>query len=103
MGSRHENIAGYHNASISHMDGFRNSSFFLAAGTADDNVHFLNTASLVDKLTQAQVRGWRFRMFTDSDHSISTRGGRRELYEEMIAFLVEKWGKARARADIDVS
>jgi dipeptidyl aminopeptidase B len=28
-----------------------------------------------------------------SDHSISTRGARREIYEYLTAFLVEKWGK----------
>lgn len=62
MGSPQDNAAGYNNASVSHMQGFGNSSFFLAHGSGDDNVHFLNTASLVDKLTFNQIRGWRFRM-----------------------------------------
>jgi hypothetical protein len=28
-------------------------------------VHFANSAHLLDMLTQSQVRGFRFRMFTD--------------------------------------
>lgn len=72
------------------------------------------------------MRDFRFRMFTDryvprifllsrgsnllvtsvdpafisssySDHSISTRGANRELYEWMTAYLVEKWGKGGSR------
>jgi dipeptidyl aminopeptidase B len=28
-----------------------------------------------------------------SDHSITTRGAHREIYEFLTEFLVEKWGK----------
>lgn len=110
------NPDGYVTASISNVTGFHNIDFLFAHGSADDNVHYSNTAHLLDMLTKEQVRGYRFRMFTDrqvrpsclwclvlsgeqcSDHSIYKRGANREVYEFMHNFLVEKWGKgARQR------
>ena len=82
-------------------------------------VHFSNSAHLLDMFTEAGVRDFRFRMFTDrcvctvtyivslltvsllvrphSDHSITTRGANRELYEWMTSYLLEKWGKGGTR------
>lgn len=59
------NPGGYVNASISNVTGFNNVEFLLAQGSGDDNVHFANSAHLLDMFTAAQVRGFRFRMFTD--------------------------------------
>ncbi|KAH8104292.1 dipeptidyl aminopeptidase [Phellopilus nigrolimitatus] len=91
------NPSGYDNASISNVTGFYDANFLLAHGSGDDNVHFANSAHLLDMLTAAHVRGFRFRMFTDSDHSISRRGAYRELHEWMTEFLLEKWGKGGTR------
>ncbi|GLB41533.1 putative dipeptidyl aminopeptidase [Lyophyllum shimeji] len=91
------NPGGYVNASISNVTGFFNVDYLLAHGSGDDNVHYANSAHLLDMFTKAQVRNFRFRMFTDSDHSISRRGAYRELYEFMTEFLVEKWGKGGRR------
>ncbi|KAL8279638.1 hypothetical protein RQP46_007951 [Phenoliferia psychrophenolica] len=87
------NPQGYANSSVTDMAGFKNVDFLLAHGSGDDNVHFLNTAVLLDRLTMAHVRRFRFRMFTDSDHSISTRGAYWELMNWLTDFLVEKWGE----------
>ncbi|KAG8722707.1 hypothetical protein FRC08_012586 [Ceratobasidium sp. 394] len=92
MGLPDKNPGGYVNASVARVEGFRHASFLLAHGSGDDNVHFANSAHLLDMLTQSQVRGFRFRMFTDSDHSIGKRGAYRELFEWMTEFLIEKWG-----------
>ncbi|KAF8840395.1 hypothetical protein BDN67DRAFT_951704 [Paxillus ammoniavirescens] len=97
MGLPNDNPDGYINASISHVDGFKNVDYLLAHGSGDDNVHFANSAHLLDMLTQAQVRNFRFRMFTDSDHGINKRGANREVYEYMALFLLEKWGKGGRR------
>ncbi|KZT20995.1 hypothetical protein NEOLEDRAFT_1074339 [Neolentinus lepideus HHB14362 ss-1] len=91
------NPDGYINASISNVTGFRNVDYLLAHGSGDDNVHYANSAHLLDMFTRAQVRDFRFRMFTDSDHGINRRGAYRELYEWMTAFLVEKWGRGGRR------
>ena len=110
------NPGGYVNASISNVTGFHNVDYLLAHGSGDDNVHFLNSAHLLDMLTKEKVRKFRFRMFTDrcvsssgslalffrweltvafSDHSISTRGANREVFQYMEDFLVEKWGQVK--------
>jgi dipeptidyl aminopeptidase len=60
-----DNAGGYQNSSIHNVTAFGNADFLWAHGSGDDNVHYSHTASLLDKLTQSKVRGWRFRMFTD--------------------------------------
>ncbi|EMD39367.1 hypothetical protein CERSUDRAFT_113004 [Gelatoporia subvermispora B] len=91
------NPAGYVTASISNVTAFKDVDFLLAHGSGDDNVHFANSAHLLDMFTHDHVRNFRFRMFTDSDHSIVRRGAYRELFEFMTEFLVEKWGKGGKR------
>jgi len=91
------NPEGYVNASISNVTAFHGVDYLLAHGSGDDNVHYAHSAHLLDMLTRAKVRGFRFRMFTDSDHSINRRGANRELYEFLTGFLVEKWGKGGRR------
>jgi len=60
------NPGGYVSAAVNNVTGFGGVDLLLAHGSGDDNVHFLNTATLLDKLTQSHTRGWQFRMFTDS-------------------------------------
>ncbi|KAH9832495.1 dipeptidyl aminopeptidase [Rhodofomes roseus] len=91
------NPQGYITASISNVTGFHNADFLLAHGSGDDNVHFANSAHLLDMLTQEHVRNFEFRMFTDSDHSMYKRDANRELYEFMTRFLFERWGKGGKR------
>jgi dipeptidyl aminopeptidase len=97
MGLPNDNPGGYINASISHVDGFKKIDFLFAHGSGDDNVHLAHSAHLLDMFTAAQVRNFRFRMFTDSDHSIVRRGANKEVYEYMALFLLEKWGKGGRR------
>ena len=60
-----DNPEGYVTASISNVTGFHNIDFLFAHGSADDNVHYANSAHLLDMLTREQVRSYRFRVFTD--------------------------------------
>ncbi|TYJ58321.1 hypothetical protein B9479_000866 [Cryptococcus floricola] len=89
------NEEGYVSSAVNNVTAFSGDKvdFIWAHGSGDDNVHYANSASLLDKLTQEQVRGWRFRMFTDSNHSMDKRNAYREVYEWMNDFLSEKWGK----------
>lgn len=66
MSTPEANPGGYVSSAVNNMTSFGHANFLLAHGSGDDNVHYSNTARLLDKLTQEQVRGWRFRMFTDS-------------------------------------
>lgn len=59
------NQGGYVNASISNVTAFDNVEYLLAHGSGDDNVHYANSAHMLDMLTKAQIRKYRFRMFTD--------------------------------------
>jgi Prolyl oligopeptidase family len=59
------NPGGYVNASISNVSAFDKVDYLLAHGSADDNVHFANSAHLLDMFTKAHIRKYRFRMFTD--------------------------------------
>lgn len=59
------NPDGYVTASISNVTGFHNVDYLFAHGSADDNVHYANSAHLLDMLTRDKVRNFRFRMFTD--------------------------------------
>lgn len=59
------NPGGYINASISNVTAFHGVDYLLAHGSGDDNVHYANSAHLLDMLTRERVRGFRFRMFTD--------------------------------------
>ena len=65
MGLPADNPGGYINASISHVEGFKKIDYLLTHGSGDDNVHYANSAHLLDMFTEAQVRNFRFRMFTD--------------------------------------
>ncbi|GAA6063684.1 hypothetical protein JCM10212_003351 [Sporobolomyces blumeae] len=87
------NPVGYENSSITEMDGFKHAAFALAHGTGDDNVHFQNSAALLDRFTVAHVRDFRFRLFTDSDHSMGMRGAYWELMTWLENFLLEKFGE----------
>lgn len=100
MKSPVSNSVGYENSSVHVSDGFKKVNFALAHGSGDDNVHFESSAHLLDLLTsKAAVRGGNFwfRMFTDSSHSMSTRGAYRELHEWMTDFLRMKWGAGGKR------
>ncbi|KAJ9106205.1 hypothetical protein QFC21_001349 [Naganishia friedmannii] len=93
MSTPTDNMAGYISSAVNNVTAFEHSDFLLAHGSGDDNVHYANTANLLEKFTQADVRSFRFRMFTDSNHAMSGRHAFRELYEYLNMFLDEKWGK----------
>jgi hypothetical protein len=59
------NPGGYVNASISNVTAFDKVDYLLAHGSGDDNVHFANSAHLLDMFTKEHIRNYQFRMFTD--------------------------------------
>ena len=59
------NPGGYINASMTKVEPFKKVDYLLAHGTGDDNVHFANSAHLLDMFVKGHVRDYAFRMFTD--------------------------------------
>lgn len=81
MHTPQHNPSGYDNASISNMTALdSNVRFLVMHGASDDNVHFQNTLSLLDKLDLANVMNYDVHIFPDSDHSIFFHNGNRIVY-----------------------
>jgi dipeptidyl aminopeptidase len=97
MDTPQANPGGYARSSVHNMTAFHTTPYALAHGSGDDNVHYAHSAHMLDMLTASRARGFRFRMFTDSDHSMGTRGAYREVYEFLEEFLTEKWGAGPKR------
>lgn len=91
------NAKGYNVSDVHISEAFHSHSFALAHGSGDDNVHFENSAHLLDLLTVNKVRDVSFRMFTDSDHGINARGAFSEVHNFLLRFLVEHWGPGGRR------
>ncbi|CAG8569570.1 5544_t:CDS:10 [Ambispora leptoticha] len=63
-----------------------------AVSNMTDNVHFQQTAVLVDRLTLASVHNYQVQFFTDSDHNIMKNNAYSELYLLITRFLEENFG-----------
>jgi len=89
MHTPQHNPLGYENATISNMTALsQNTRFLVMHGFSDDNVHFQNTLSLLDKLDLANVRNYDVHVFPDSDHSIFFHNGNRVVYGKLRDWLV---------------
>lgn len=85
------NGAGYNETAVRNVDGFKNiaGGVTVMHGLGDDNVHYQNTAALVDLLVGAGVSPGKmdWRAFTDSDHSILYNNARAYLYKWLTELL----------------
>lgn len=85
------NLDGYKTTAVVNATGFQNvrGGFLIQHGTGDDNVHFQNSAVLVDTLTTAKVSPKKFHVqwFTDSDHSINFHGATTLVYKQMARYF----------------
>ncbi|KAI8968392.1 dipeptidyl peptidase IV N-terminal region-domain-containing protein [Mycotypha africana] len=86
------NPQGYAQSAVNNMTGFENARYLVIHGTGDDNVHFQNTAVLVDKLTQANIHNFQVHFFTDSNHRISYHNANQNVYHLLTNFLWESFG-----------
>ncbi|PHH87332.1 hypothetical protein CDD83_9007 [Cordyceps sp. RAO-2017] len=79
------NADGYREAAIRNSVGFKKLAgvFSLAHGTGDVNVHYQNTAALLDRLVREGVPPHKVRMmaFTDSDHTLDFHGADHHLHK----------------------
>ncbi|EDV21065.1 uncharacterized protein TRIADDRAFT_60463 [Trichoplax adhaerens] len=90
MLSPKENLKGYEEASIlNRLDGFKNATVFIAHGNADDNVHFQNSAVLVQSLQEKGIQ-FRMMMYPNKNHNIDGYG-RKHLFVAMTNLIAEKF------------
>ncbi|KAG2236310.1 hypothetical protein INT48_001374 [Thamnidium elegans] len=86
------NPDGYIQSAVNNMTGFEEPNFLLVHGTGDDNVHFQNSAVLVDKLTRANIHNYQVQFFPDSNHAIRHHNANPNLYYMLTKFLWESFG-----------
>ena len=81
MHTPQHNKEGYDNATISDTAGLaKNVRWLMMHGSADDNVHFQNSLTLLDRLDLAGVSNYDFHAFPDSDHSIFFHNANKMVY-----------------------
>lgn len=81
-----DNKSGYDdNSPVNHADKMKG-KFLLVHGTADDNVHFQNSAMFVDKLIEKNVQ-FQTMYYPNNDHSIYYGNSRTHLYNMMTNFI----------------
>ena len=94
MHTPQHNPSGYENATISNVTALsQNVKFLVMHGVSDDNVHFQNTLSLLDKLDLAGVMNYDVHVFPDSDHSIFFHNANKVVYHSK--FELDTMGMAR--------
>lgn len=88
MHTPQKNAEGYERASVHNVTQLGKAKrFLLCHGTGDDNVHFQNSAKLLDKLDQAGVENYDFHAFPDSDHAIRFHNANTIIYDKLFSWL----------------
>lgn len=94
MKTYEQNPAGYNETAVRNPEGFSNTKggFAIMHGTGDDNVHYQNSAALVDLLVGAGVSPSQMDVvpFTDSDHSIVYNGASAWIYRFLTSRLYQE-------------
>ncbi|KAF2431393.1 putative dipeptidyl peptidase 4 [Tothia fuscella] len=94
MGLPSTNSGNYTQTAIRRVDGFKNiaGGVLMQHGLGDDNVHFQNSAALIDLLVGAGVGPDKLQVqyFTDSDHGIGYNGANKFLYRQLAKRLFEE-------------
>lgn len=89
MQTPQENPDGYdQNSPINHVEKLEG-NYLLIHGTADDNVHFQNTAEMISALIAANKQFDLF-IYPNKNHGIYGGNTRNHLYHKMTDFILEK-------------
>lgn len=84
MRTPQDNPDGYDRSRIANATALGQSKRFLVMhGSADDNVHFQNSLTLLDDLDLAGVENYDVHIFPDSDHGIYFHNGNKIVYDSM--------------------
>lgn len=83
-----ENPEGYHTASVTNAESFKNvTRFLMMHGSGDDNVHFQNSLRLLDEFNLHLVENFDFMVFPDSDHSMGYHNGYAVIFDRILDWL----------------
>ncbi|CAB4021883.1 dipeptidyl-peptidase IV, partial [Paramuricea clavata] len=74
---------------LNHAKNIPHNSFLLVHGTGDDNVHFQNSAQLIEVMTQAGVK-FEMQIYTDKHHSLEGLNIHKHLYNLLTDFFKDK-------------
>lgn len=76
--------SNYSTSAVADMQALSSCSrFLLLHGASDDNVHFQNSLTLLDKLDIAGVENYDVHVFPDSDHGIYFHGANRMVWDKL--------------------
>ena len=91
LGLPKNNAKGYDDNSPLNFADRLQGNYLLIHGTGDDNVHFQNSAEMVEKLENAGKQ-FEFRIYPNKNHSIydATGNTRLNLYQLMTDFILRK-------------
>lgn len=91
LGLPKDNAKGYDENSPLNFANQLKGNYLLIHGTGDDNVHFQNSAEMVEKLEEAGKQ-FEFRIYPNKNHSIydNTGNTRLNLYQLMTDFIERK-------------
>ncbi|KAI9596754.1 dipeptidyl peptidase IV N-terminal region-domain-containing protein [Syncephalis fuscata] len=84
-----DNPDGYEDTAVRSPDGFRHARYLVIHGTGDDNVHFQQTARLVNMLTEASIdpAQYEVQFYTDNNHSMGQHGAYFVIWRRILNFL----------------
>ncbi|XP_049743262.1 dipeptidyl peptidase 4 isoform X2 [Elephas maximus indicus] len=82
-----DNLEGYRNSTVmSRAENFKQVEYLLIHGTADDNVHFQQSAQISKALVDAGV-DFQAMWYTDEDHGIASSTAHQHIYTHMSHFI----------------
>ncbi|KAL1786315.1 dipeptidyl peptidase 4 [Sigmodon hispidus] len=82
-----DNLDHYRNSTVmSRAENFKQVEYLLIHGTADDNVHFQQSAQITKALVDAGV-DFQAMWYTDEDHGIASSTAHQHIYTHMSHFL----------------
>ncbi|KAF3170878.1 hypothetical protein TWF106_010366 [Orbilia oligospora] len=100
MHTPQHNAKGYESSAINKVDSLGKSvRFLLMHGVADDNVHFQNSLTLLDKLDLAGIENYDVHVFPDSDHSIYFHNANKIVYDKLATWLLKAFNKEYLKHD----
>jgi dipeptidyl-peptidase 4 len=89
MGLPQDNTEGYRDSSPVNQASHLRGELMMAHGTGDDNVHFANTAAMVNELLDQGRYPAALMVFPGRGHPISDRNARVQLFDRMTEFFLD--------------